>query len=175
MKLQRLVLTIAAFACLTVSVSAQGTRLLRSPTVSRDSIAFEYGGDLWVVALVRHCATRNLDARRRARSVLLTRRFADRVHVNCSGQLRRLRRPNRRRRSKKTDISSGPRSRTRLDAGRPQRRLRFSTNERTATSLLAFVDHLNRWRPPRSIAHAACVQRRVFARQQTHRLRRDHN
>src|SRR5579864_7924773 len=29
-------------------VSAQGTRLLRHPTVSRDSVAFEYAGDLWV-------------------------------------------------------------------------------------------------------------------------------
>ena len=29
--------------------SAQGTRLLRHPTVSRDSIAFEYAGDLWIV------------------------------------------------------------------------------------------------------------------------------
>src|SRR6476659_21515 len=28
----------------------QGTRLLRHPTVSRDSVAFEYAGDLWVVA-----------------------------------------------------------------------------------------------------------------------------
>ena len=28
---------------------AQGTRLLRHPAVSRDAIAFEYGGDLWVV------------------------------------------------------------------------------------------------------------------------------
>jgi tricorn protease len=28
---------------------AQGTRLLRHPTVSRDAIAFEYGGDIWVV------------------------------------------------------------------------------------------------------------------------------
>src|SRR5260370_3380122 len=30
--------------------SAQGTRLLRHPTVSRDSVAFEYAGDLWVVS-----------------------------------------------------------------------------------------------------------------------------
>jgi tricorn protease len=30
--------------------AAQGTRLLRHPTVSRDAIAFEYGGDLWVVS-----------------------------------------------------------------------------------------------------------------------------
>ena len=28
----------------------QGTRLLRHPTVSRDSVAFEYAGDLWLVA-----------------------------------------------------------------------------------------------------------------------------
>jgi tricorn protease len=30
-------------------LSAQGTRMLRHPTVSRDSVAFEYAGDLWVV------------------------------------------------------------------------------------------------------------------------------
>src|SRR5215217_251955 len=29
---------------------AQGTRLLRHPTVSSDSVAFEYAGDLWVVS-----------------------------------------------------------------------------------------------------------------------------
>lgn len=29
---------------------AQGTRLLRRPTVSRDHVAFEYAGDLWVVS-----------------------------------------------------------------------------------------------------------------------------
>ena len=50
MKLQRLFFTFAALACLSVSVSAQETRLLRHPTVSRDLIAFEYGGDLWVVS-----------------------------------------------------------------------------------------------------------------------------
>ena len=32
-----------------VNVHAQGTRLLRHPTVSRDSVAFEYAGDLWIV------------------------------------------------------------------------------------------------------------------------------
>ncbi|HEU4712308.1 MAG TPA: PDZ domain-containing protein [Pyrinomonadaceae bacterium] len=32
------------------SALAQGTRLLRHPTVSRDQIAFEYAGDLWLVA-----------------------------------------------------------------------------------------------------------------------------
>ena len=40
------------FLVLFVSVgsNAQGTRLLRHPTVSRDSVAFEYAGDLWVVS-----------------------------------------------------------------------------------------------------------------------------
>jgi tricorn protease len=31
-------------------VNAQGTRLLRQPTVSREQVAFEYAGDLWIVA-----------------------------------------------------------------------------------------------------------------------------
>ncbi|HSE23930.1 MAG TPA: PDZ domain-containing protein [Pyrinomonadaceae bacterium] len=35
---------------ISITVAAQGTRLLREPTVSRDSIAFEYAGDLWVVS-----------------------------------------------------------------------------------------------------------------------------
>ena len=33
----------------TTSAVAQGTRLLRQPTLSATHIAFEYGGDLWVV------------------------------------------------------------------------------------------------------------------------------
>ena len=32
------------------AASAGETRLLRRPTVSRDQVAFEYAGDLWVVA-----------------------------------------------------------------------------------------------------------------------------
>ena len=44
--------TLAFFLLLYVSGNsfAQGTRLLRHPTVSRDSVAFEYAGDLWIVA-----------------------------------------------------------------------------------------------------------------------------
>jgi tricorn protease len=34
----------------TSSIAAQGTRLLRRPTVSHDNVAFEYGGDLWVAS-----------------------------------------------------------------------------------------------------------------------------
>ncbi len=45
-------LVCALFLCLVFSAigTAQGTRLLRHPTVSRDSVAFEYAGDLWVVS-----------------------------------------------------------------------------------------------------------------------------
>jgi tricorn protease len=40
------------FLCLVTFAPAlgQGTRLLRHPTVSRDQIAFEYAGDLWLVS-----------------------------------------------------------------------------------------------------------------------------
>jgi tricorn protease len=45
-------LILCAFLCLFTfsSAYAQGTRLLRHPTVSRDQIAFEYAGDLWLVS-----------------------------------------------------------------------------------------------------------------------------
>jgi tricorn protease len=46
------ILILTLLLCLSTGsiAAAQGTRLLRHPTVSRDSIAFEYAGDLWVVA-----------------------------------------------------------------------------------------------------------------------------
>src|SRR6185436_3426471 len=45
-------LLLCALLCLVTFVPAfgQGTRLLRHPTVSRDQIAFEYAGDLWLVS-----------------------------------------------------------------------------------------------------------------------------
>ena len=50
--------------CLISSAVAfgQGTRLLRHPTVSRDLVAFEYAGDLWVVAERRASAPSHLDS-----------------------------------------------------------------------------------------------------------------
>jgi tricorn protease len=42
-------ITVAIFFLLSIA-HGQGTRLLRHPTVSRDSVAFEYAGDLWIVA-----------------------------------------------------------------------------------------------------------------------------
>src|SRR2546426_1513645 len=51
MNIRRLIF-FALLLCLFISgiATAQGTRLLRHPTVSRDSVAFEYAGDLWVVS-----------------------------------------------------------------------------------------------------------------------------
>ena len=48
-KLQCLLILIVILLCASAA-SAQGTRLLRQPAVSRDSVAFEYGADLWVVS-----------------------------------------------------------------------------------------------------------------------------
>ena len=42
--------TIIGLFVLQCLLPAQGTRLLRHPTISRDSIAFEYAGDLWIVS-----------------------------------------------------------------------------------------------------------------------------
>jgi tricorn protease len=45
-------MTLGFLLCLIISAPAfaQGTRLLRHPTVSRDLVAFAYAGDLWVVS-----------------------------------------------------------------------------------------------------------------------------
>ena len=51
-----LIITIALL--FVVSSSAQGTRMLRHPSVSRDAIAFEYAGDIWSVSRNGGTATR---------------------------------------------------------------------------------------------------------------------
>lgn len=43
-------LLILLIGALPLTVQAQGTRLLRQPTISTDHIAFTYGGDIWVAA-----------------------------------------------------------------------------------------------------------------------------
>ena len=47
----RLRLLIILFALSVTAVSAQGTRLLRQPSVNDTHIAFEYGGDIWVSSI----------------------------------------------------------------------------------------------------------------------------
>src|SRR5690349_22664559 len=50
MNIRRLIF-FALLLCLSISgtATAQGTRLLRHPTVSHNAVAFEYAGDLWTV------------------------------------------------------------------------------------------------------------------------------
>src|SRR5437762_5522875 len=45
----KLLTTLLFTAGLSAAVEGQGTRLLRHPAVSKDLVAFEYAGDLWVV------------------------------------------------------------------------------------------------------------------------------
>jgi len=49
MTTRNLILALLASVAFSAVAPAQGTRLLRRPTVSRDSVAFEYAGDLWAV------------------------------------------------------------------------------------------------------------------------------
>src|SRR5215204_3064267 len=50
MYIKKLTPVLLLLLCVCSAIQGQGTRLLRHPTVSRDSVAFEYAGDLWVVA-----------------------------------------------------------------------------------------------------------------------------
>lgn len=50
MNTRQLAFALLLFPALCADASAQGTRLLRQPAVSRDLVAFEYASDLWVVA-----------------------------------------------------------------------------------------------------------------------------
>ena len=50
MNARAVLLTTVAWLGTAGAASAQGTRLLRHPTVSRELVAFEYAGDLWAVA-----------------------------------------------------------------------------------------------------------------------------
>src|SRR5262245_49082599 len=50
MNIRKLILALPLSCFILGTAAAQGTRLLRHPTVSRDLVAFEYAGDLWVVS-----------------------------------------------------------------------------------------------------------------------------
>src|SRR5450755_2944931 len=49
MYLTKLALSLVVLAAAPCLPAEQGNRLLRHPAISRDSIAFEYAGDLWIV------------------------------------------------------------------------------------------------------------------------------
>ncbi len=50
MKARRLFLGLLLSIAIPATVTAQGTRLIRHPTVSRELVAFAYAGDLWLVS-----------------------------------------------------------------------------------------------------------------------------
>ena len=50
MKVRHLSFGLVLVVAVSALASAQGTRLLRRPTVSKDLVAFSYGGDLWAVS-----------------------------------------------------------------------------------------------------------------------------
>lgn len=50
MTIRNIVFLLTLCLASSVGVAAQGTRMLRHPAVSRDSIAFEYASDIWVVS-----------------------------------------------------------------------------------------------------------------------------
>ena len=50
MNVRFLFLIVVLCSGITGTAYAQGTRMLRQPTVSRDSVAFEYAGDLWIAS-----------------------------------------------------------------------------------------------------------------------------
>src|SRR5690348_14643497 len=49
-RIRQLLVTSLLLVGANAPLAAQGARLLRRPTVSKDNVAFEYGGDLWVVS-----------------------------------------------------------------------------------------------------------------------------
>src|SRR5256714_9800570 len=48
--IMKIIFAIPLYISFSAVALAEGTRLLRHPTVSRDSVAFEYAGDLWIVS-----------------------------------------------------------------------------------------------------------------------------
>ena len=48
--LRRFVLLALSLSLLPSTLAAQGTRLLREPTLSQDHVAFTYGADIWVAS-----------------------------------------------------------------------------------------------------------------------------
>ena len=124
-------LAIIASLALCDAALAQGTRLLRRPAVSRELVAFEYGGDLWTVPRSGGQARRltstpnaEIDPRFSPDGI------APRLHGDGRRQHRRLRRAGDRRRTHAPHLPSGPRCRARVESGRKPRALRVDTRDR---------------------------------------------
>ncbi len=141
----------ALLLCLSVSAtaSAQGTRLLRHPTVSRDSVAFEYAGDLWVVARSGGQARRltstpgvEIDPHFSpdGSQIAFTSTVAGNTDVYVV--------PTTGGDPKTADLSSRRRSRARVDSRWSSRDLRFDPHQRASTGILAPLDNRPGWGLP---------------------------
>ena len=174
MKVIKLVLGLLMCLPISASAPAQGARLLRHPTVSRDAIRIR-GRPVGGVASRWAGAPSHFRAGRRDRSILFTGRISDRLHRDRRGEHRRLRCLGRGRRSQAVDLSPGPRSRARLDSRWPARDLRIGAGQRAARVVLPSLDHRPRRRTAPTDAAASRIQRRVLARRPPARLRRNYH
>ena len=113
------------------AANGEGTRLLRSPTVSATHIAFAYANNIWVVERAGGAARRltSFQGRRRTRSFSpdgTSIAFSARVRR----QHRRLRRAGRGRRAEAPDLAPRRRHGAGLDARRQARALRLGARHR---------------------------------------------
>src|SRR5262249_20150743 len=164
----------ALLLCLSIFgvATAQGTRLLRHPTVSRDSVAFEYAGDLWVVSRSGGPARRPTATPR----VEIGPYFSpDRAPIaftaTVAGDTRAVVSPAAGGRPPQAiDLSSGRGPRPRVDSRWSPRGLRIGPRQRSPTIILPALDNRPGRRASGAAPDASRVQRRLFSRRSTIRV-----
>ena len=161
---------------------AQGTRLLRRPAVSRELVAFEYGGDLWTVPRSGGQA-RRLTSTPSAEIDPWFSPDGSRIAFTATvgGNTDVYVMPADRRRAHASDVPSGPGCGARLEPRRQPRALRVDARNRArprpALDLQALVGgrraHRRGQRGSGTVADAARLHRTLFARRPSRRVRRD--
>ena len=134
-----------------LGAAPEGTRLLRSPTVSATQIAFAYANNIWIVERAGGVARRLTSFQgQTSQPALLARRQVDRVQRRVRRQHRRLRRAGRRRRAEAADVASRRRHRAGLDARRQVDRVRVGARDLGAERRAALLDRAGRRAASRS-------------------------
>ena len=139
--------------------AAQGTRLLRHPTVSRDLVAFEYAGDLWAVARSGGQA-RRLTATPCVETDPTSRRTAPgRVHRDGRRQHRRVRHAHHGRRPARLTYHPG------IDAARgwtpDGRRVMFASTRMPRRHRAARTSGCGPWRSTATSKSFDCAQEAI--------------